>query len=230
MKKRFGIFAGIVFTCAIAGLSAFAISGRGSRAEAAPEWEVSGIFSEACECNPPCPCWSGKEPTQHHCHNVQIYKIENGRYGAVRLDGLVVVVAWVSPEGAVMDQSAGNSVLVALYVDRSTSVAQQQALGKIWRQSFLQGLEGRKGDLKAVRFQTAEVGPDRAIVVIPKILTFNVTRGSEQPMHSPMPQIRHLRVATSVSYRYSDYGMSWNYPGRHAAFATFHAKSSPSAD
>lgn len=206
---------------------ALGLTRRPSAAEVPRTWEVSGVFAEACECNPPCPCWGEKEPTEHHCHNVQIYKIEKGRYGGTQLDGMVVVVVWVTPEGEIMDKSAGHSVLVAIYVDRSTNPLQRGAVEKIWRQSFLQGLKGAKGGLKVASFQTAAVGPERALVIIPGILTFDVRKGNARPMNSADPQIRNLRLARSVRYRYSDYGMTWNYPGKHAAFGAFHAQSSP---
>ena len=143
------------------------------------------------------------------------------------MDGLVVVVAWVSPEGAIMDQSAGHSVLVALYVDRSTSAAQRKAVEEIWRKSLLPAFTARKGGLKVVKFQTTNVAPGCAQVIIPGTLNFDVEKGSAQPMQSPDPHISNLRVARSAHYRYSDYGMKWNYPGKHAAFAKFHAESSP---
>jgi hypothetical protein len=192
-----------------------------------PAWEVSGVFSEACECTPPCPCWSGEKPTQNHCHNLQVFKIEKGHYGAVSLDNLIVVSVWVSPEGKTMVESAGQSVLLALYLDRSINAAQRVAVEKIWDQSFNFGAKGKKGGLKAVRFQAAEVGPDRAIVTIPGILTYEVRKGNNQPVKIQDSYIHGLRLASSVHYRYSDYGMTWDYPGKHAAFATFHAQPSP---
>jgi len=190
-----------------------------------PTWEVSGVFSEACECTPPCPCWAAKKPTQNHCHNVQVFKIEKGHYGAVALDNLVVVSVAVSPEGKTMQESAGQSVVLALYVDRSITAAQREAVEKIWEQSFNLGVKAGKGGLKAVRFEAVEVGPERAIVTIPGILTYEVRKGNNQPMNSGDPDIRDLRLATSVHYRYSDYGVTWDHPGKHAAFATFHAQS-----
>ena len=194
------------------------------RAANSPAWEVSGVFSEACECTPPCPCWGGEKPTQHHCHNVQVYKIEKGHYGTVSLDNLVVVSVVVSPEGKTMQESAAQSVLYTLYVDRSIAAAQREALEKIWNQYFNLGTKGSKGGLKAVRFQPADVGPDQAIVTIPGILTYEIRKGNNQLMESHTPDIRDLRLATSVHYHYSDYGVTWDYPGKHAAFATFHAQ------
>jgi len=190
-----------------------------------PAWEVSGVFSEACECTPPCPCWStGKKPTQNHCHNAQVFKIDKGHYGAVSLDGVIVVSVGVSPEGKTMEESAAQFLMDALYVDRSTSEAQRTAVEKIWEQSFNLGFKASKGGLKAVRFQTADVGPDRAIVTISGVLTYEIRKGNNQPIKIRDPYIHDLRLASSIHYRYSDYGMSWDYPGKHAAFATFHAQ------
>ena len=236
MRKRLRILPILVFATLAWGFAAttFPVGAGPHRASAPPAdnaatsstWEVSGVFSEACECTPPCPCWREKKPTQNHCHNVQVFKIEKGHYGALSLDNLIVVAVAVSPEGKTMQESAGQSVLLALYVDRSTSAAQRAALEKIWEQSFNLGAKGSKGGLKAVRFQAADVGPDRAIVTIPGILTYEIRKGNSQPMNVQVPYIQFLRLASSVHYRYSDYGMTWDYPGKHAAFATFHAQPS----
>ena len=214
-------------TFSVAAVPNHASTPPADKAATSPPWEVSGVFSEACECTPPCPCWNGKKPTQNHCHNVQVFKIDKGHYGAVSLDNLIVVSVAVSPEGKTMMESAAQSVLLALYVDRSTNAAQRQALEKIWDQSFNFGAKGSKGGLKAVKFQAADVGPDHAMVTIPGILTYEIRKGNDQPVESHDPDIRDLRLATSVHYRYSDYGMTWDYPGKHAAFARFHAQSSP---
>ena len=236
MRKQLRILPVLVFATLACGFAAtpFPVGAVSNRASVPPAdnaatsstWEVSGVFSEACECTPPCPCWREKKPTQNHCHNVQVFKIEKGHYGAVLLDNLIVVSVAVSPEGKTMQESAGQSVLYALYVDRSTSAAQRAALEKIWNQSFNLGVKGSKGSLKAVRFQAADVGPDRAIVTIPGILTYEIRKGNSQPMNVHVPYIQDLRLASSVHYRYSDYGMTWDYPGKHAAFATFHAQPS----
>jgi len=155
---------------------------------------------------------------------VQVFKIDKGHYGAVSLDGLIVVSVGVSPEGKTMEESAAQFLLDALYVDRFTSEAQRKAVEKIWEQSFNLGVKASKGGLKAVRFQAADVGPDRAIVTISGVLTYEIRKGNNQPVKIENPYIHDLRLASSVHYRYSDYGMSWDYPGKHAAFATFHAQ------
>ena len=111
------------------------------------------------------------------------------------MDDQVVVVAWVSPEDAIMDQSAGHSVLVVLYLDRSISKAQQESVEKIWRQSFLMGARDAKGGMKPEPFLKADVRPDRAIVTIPGTLSHEVRKGNEQPMNSPAPTL-----ATCVSH------------------------------
>ena len=227
MRKQLRILPLPVFLTLACGLAATSASAPlGDDAATSPVWEVSGVFSEACECTPPCPCWShGKKPTQNHCHNVQVFKIDKGHYGAVSLDDLIVVSVGASPEGKTMEESAGQFLLDALYMDRSTSEAQREAVEKIWEQSFNLGVRASKGGLKAVRFQAADVGPDRAIVTIPGILTYELRKGSNQPVKIQDPYIHGMRLASSDHYSYSDYGMTWDYPGKHAAFATFHAQS-----
>jgi hypothetical protein len=197
-------------------------------AEPAAAWEVAGVWSEACDCNPPCPCWWKKPPTLGHCENTQVYKIEKGHYGKVSLDGLVVAVIWVSPKGKIMDESLDQSVLVALYVDRSTTAVQRAAVEKIWHSAFMAGAKAGKGGMKAVAFSIAQFTPGHIRVAIPGILAYDVKEWKNHSVALNDPYLSGFRQGSSIQYRYADYGMKWNYPGKHAFFARFHAWSSSS--
>lgn len=211
-------------------------AGGDGRALAAPPgsvatWEVSGWFSEACSCDPICPCWLDKgKPTLGYCNSVAVYKIEEGHYGQVRLDDLVVVMALASPEGETFKSGAAKFKLLAYYVDESTTQAQRQAIEEIWRNHIWSGFKASSGGLKAVRV-TADIKPDYAKVSIPNVLTWEVkewkVRRVKLPSHvHSFPDLHgDLRQGSSVNYRYADYGLTWGYPGKDAVFSTFKASS-----
>jgi hypothetical protein len=206
-------------TCCVPVVLLLATTAHGAEQPSAL-WEVAGLWSEACPCNPPCPCWTGKKPTFDHCENVQVYQIEKGHYGATPLDGLTVVVAWVSPENEIMDQAANRSNLLAFYVDRSTTAAQRQAIENIWRNHVLKGVKAARGELRALKMK-ATIKRDHATVTIPGILAYEVKEWRDNPVEIKDATLSDFRQGASVAFRYSDFGLNWNNPGKHAMFATF---------
>jgi hypothetical protein len=189
-------------------------------------WEVSGLWSEACGCALPCPCWFGKKPTLDHCENIQVFRIEKGHYGQTPLNGLVVVVAWVSAPGKIMDKSAAESRLLAYYLDRSATPAQRRALKKIWDDSIMAGVKSPQGGVKIVSLKDVEIRPGRATVTIPGILSYSVYALKDRPVKIYDPVRSGFEQGLSRIMRYKDYGVEVSYSGRHAFFATFKAKSS----
>jgi hypothetical protein len=61
---------------------------------AAPRWHVSGMFTEACTCSPPCTCNFGLGASPHDfCYSIFSYGIKKGEYNGVPLDGLNITCA-----------------------------------------------------------------------------------------------------------------------------------------
>jgi hypothetical protein len=193
---------------------------------ASPAWEVSGLWSEACGCAPPCPCWSKKPPTLGHCEDIQVFRIQKGHYGGTPLDGLVVVVAWVSAPGKIMDLSAGESRLLAYYLDRSTTAAQRRAIQTIWSHSILAGIKSPQGGVKIVSLRNVDLQPARATLTIPGILRYDIHALKDKPVKIDDPVFSGFEQGLSKTLQYKDYKVDFNYTGRHAFFATFKAKSS----
>lgn len=52
-------------------------------------WFIKGALTEACTCTVPCTCNFGEAPSPHdYCYSFYSYEIQQGKYGAVPLDGL----------------------------------------------------------------------------------------------------------------------------------------------
>jgi len=52
-------------------------------------WHIRGSLTEACSCAVPCTCNFGGSPSPHpYCYTMYSYKIAQGKFGAVVLDGL----------------------------------------------------------------------------------------------------------------------------------------------
>jgi hypothetical protein len=201
---------------------------RPDRPAAAPQWQISGLWTETCGCKPTCPCWFNKRPTGDHCENVQVFRIDKGHYGSVPLAHVIVVLAWVTPPGPMtMDQDAAHSRVLAYYLDQSTTRDQREAVANIWNSSIMAGIHGAQGGAKVVSFRDVDFQPGGVTLSIPGILTYRIQRWKNRPVTLADPT--HVRSGfqqgSSRDFRYSDYGVHVHYSGRHAFFAHFEAHS-----
>ena len=89
----------------------------------AVDWRVKATEFANCNCAYGCPCQFNALPTHGDCRAAVGYQIEEGHFGAVRLDGLRVVLM-VSWPGAI-HQGNGTRQLI---IDERADAAQRDAL------------------------------------------------------------------------------------------------------
>ena len=92
----------------------------------ATRWHIHGDYVLACNCDYGCPCNFSARPTMGFCQGAIGFRVDDGAYGDVRLDGQKACVAVKWP-GAIRE---GNGV-AAIYIDEGASPAQREALVKI---------------------------------------------------------------------------------------------------
>ena len=92
----------------------------------AVEWLIKGTELVNCNCAYGCPCQFNALPTHGDCRAAIGYEIEEGHFGAVRLDGLrmALLVSWPGPI------HEGNGTMQTI-VDERADAAQRDALIKI---------------------------------------------------------------------------------------------------
>lgn len=90
------------------------------------DWMIRGPKIASCNCDYGCPCEFNARPTHSVCEGVEAHKIEEGYFGDVRLDGLIVAARYRWP-GAVHE---GRGVVQGVIDERATP-DQREALGKI---------------------------------------------------------------------------------------------------
>src|SRR3954471_4722173 len=96
------------------------------------EWDVSGTYFEACNCDAICPCRvvgdkPGGRSTYGICQFALSWQIRTGVADLVCLDDLAVVMA-----GWYDDDAPGSPWSVTLYVDDRGDAGQQDALAAIF--------------------------------------------------------------------------------------------------
>jgi hypothetical protein len=93
------------------------------------QWHIKGATSDACTCAVPCTCMFGRGPSPHHyCYEMESFKIEQGHFNDVSLDGLKF--------GRVNGKYGAT-----LYLDKNASPVQRAALMQIANQVL--GLKDR---------------------------------------------------------------------------------------
>lgn len=89
-------------------------------------WKISGTWLEACNCNFGCPCNFDGFPTLGYCEGNVGFKVDTGRHGDTKLDGLAVVAAAKWPKA--IHDGGGK---VAIFIDEKANEAQRNALVRI---------------------------------------------------------------------------------------------------
>ncbi|MGH7060192.1 MAG: DUF1326 domain-containing protein [Stellaceae bacterium] len=93
---------------------------------ATTEWRVRADEFANCNCSYGCPCQFNALPTHGFCEAACGYRIGEGHFGEVRLDGLLAAGTWQWP-GAVHQ---GNGTM-QLVIDERADARQREALVKI---------------------------------------------------------------------------------------------------
>jgi hypothetical protein len=90
------------------------------------KWELKIEHLAACNCNWGCPCTFESDPTYGTCEAALAYRVLEGQYGDVSLDGLMWVLAaiWPGP----LHERNGRGVI---YLDQRAKGKQRQALESI---------------------------------------------------------------------------------------------------
>ena len=112
----------------------------------AESWRIKGDFVDFCKCAVPCPCSWGRPPTEGDCEGVIGYRIREGNYGDVKLDGLNLVGV-IEFEGNIWDEDVRADM--GMIVDEAADDAQREALQTIfsgtvgsWPQVFAENVLG----------------------------------------------------------------------------------------
>jgi hypothetical protein len=193
---------------------------------AEPRWTVRGEYMESCNCDYLCPCvyTNPQGPvTYDHCTALMAYRIDDGNFDAVRLDGLKF--AFVIRAGKVM---ADGNWIFAVVIDDAADAVQRTAL------TTLAGGEagGPPGlirtnlvsDFRGVEFRPIEfhaAGLTRRAAV-PDLFSFEIAgvasrNRSDEPYYidnTAHPANRRLALARSSETHVHGFGLDLDLSGR----------------
>jgi hypothetical protein len=90
------------------------------------DWRITGPSITSCNCDWGCPCQFNARPTYGDCRAAVGMKIESGRFGTTKLDGLMWLGLFAWPKAI----HEGNGEVLAV-VDQRADAAQREAILKI---------------------------------------------------------------------------------------------------
>jgi hypothetical protein len=199
------------------------------------KWTMSGEYMESCNCDYLCPCiyTNPQGPaTNDHCTAAMVFRIDEGNYGDIGLDGLKF--ALVIRSGRVM--ADGNWVFAGVVDDRAND-AQRQALAAIVSgeaggpPSFIR--QNLVSDFRGVEFKPIDFtmsGLQRS-AEIHDILAFEIEgvtprRRSDEPLYldnTSHPASPRLALARAKEIHVKGFGLDLDIVGRgnNGHFAPF---------
>jgi hypothetical protein len=188
---------------------------------AKPAWTVRGDYFESCSCDYVCPCLASNltaTPTKGDCVFAFAFRVDQGRFGTVPLDGLCFAMVGMTP-GAMVQ---GNWK-VGLVVDERANADQEQAIAAIATgqaggpmsalgpliASFL-GVEKRPIRFEKTGLRRAVTIPgvlDQAVEGVASAGNPNEPIVIDNTMHPVNPRVA---LAHATQSRISAFGLSWS--------------------
>jgi hypothetical protein len=199
------------------------------------KWNLAGEYMESCNCDYLCPCiyTNPQAPVTHdQCTSLQVYRVDKGHCGNVKLDGLAF--ALVIRSGKVM--ADGNWVL-GVVIDERANEAQRDALGAI-ASGQAGGIPARVREVLVRDFRGVELRPIsfrmdglKRSASIPGVLEFAIEgvasrSGNGEPLYldnTSHPANRRLALARSSRTRIDGFGLELDMAaqGNNGHFAPF---------
>lgn len=90
------------------------------------KWHLEGKYAEYCSCDFGCPCETMASPTYGHCDGIVAMKVDDGYYGDVRLDDLIIAATFYFPRA--IHHGGGHMQPI---LPEHTTEAQKEAVFKI---------------------------------------------------------------------------------------------------
>jgi hypothetical protein len=195
-------------------------------------WKITGDYFETCNCDYLCPCIPSNlaaQPTYGHCDVALAFRIDEGNFGDVKLDGLKFVVVMHSPAA----MGDGN-MTVGLITDEGASEAQQQAMISIASgqaggpMAALAPLVGTFAGAESAAIEYKQDGNSRSVEV-PNLVRQGVEGypggNSEEPLHignTVHPANSTLALGRATETHFHVFGIDYDSDGgTNGHFAPF---------
>lgn len=212
----------------------------GTKASSSPgkdDFAITSTYIEACSCDMFCPCYFNTHSTghghEHFCRANLVFKVDEGHYKDVKLDGAKV---WLSTDLG-SDWSTGKDSWVVVTYDPSVTPAQKAALGDIIGQLYPFKWGWMKADTAAFAWNidtktgvaTAKRDDGKAEVVLER------WKGDNPNEDAVLKNVRYWSAQSNDGFRmwktkremYEGQGQKFEYSGTNGFLITIHYSGTP---
>ena len=199
------------------------------------EWNFKGVELANCNCAYGCPCQFNALPTHGHCRAMTAFRVEQGRFGDVKLDGLDFVIMGIWPGPIHLGGGTWQSI-----IDERADAKQREALEAI--------SHGKHTDPGGSLFQIFHSMVVKVLPTVYKPIKFELDRAAgrgrvvgpgmlettSEPIKNPVTGAEHrasVKIAAGFEYAEADYvsghtrtqgPMTLEFTGTHAHIAPVH--------
>ena len=193
------------------------------------QWNLSGTYFEACNCEAACPCIFTSPPTEGECTVLVAWHIDKGRYVDTTLDGLNVALAIHAPGTMV-----ATKWKVAAYFDEKASAAQSDALHSIFggkaggHPAVLASFIGEMVGASSVPMKYHSDGRKSSLSIsnVADMAIEMIEGQGGQPITVEGHPLciapgKAATVARSSNFAFADHGWDWKFSGRSGLMSDF---------
>ena len=199
-------------------------------------WQVAGQYYETCSCDFLCPCALTQltaRPSKGSCTFAMGFRIDQGSFGALSLDGLGFIIVGFTPE-----EMAKGNWSAGVIVDERASAAQRDAIVAIASgaaggpMSALSGMITNFVGVEAAPIRFEQDGVTWSVnaatfVSMSATPAMGIDPAATEPLqlrNTGHPANSNFSLARAVQSQVSAFGLSWNdrsgkHNGQYAPFA-----------
>jgi hypothetical protein len=235
MTGRFRLLLGALL---VVSMGVLLLSGtKASSSAGSNDFAITSTYIEACSCDMFCPCYFNTHSTnhghEHYCRANLVFKVDQGHYKDVKLDGAKV---WLSTDLG-SDWSTGKDSWVVATYDPSVTPAQKAALGDIIGQLYPFKWGWMKTDTAAFSWNidtktgvaTAKRDDGKAEVVLDR------WKGDNPNEETVLKNVKYwnaqsndgFRMWKSRRERYEGQGQKFDYSDSNGFLITLHFSGTP---
>jgi hypothetical protein len=190
------------------------------------KWQIRGTYNEACASEGQCPFYLGRDK-EGGCQYFMVIRIQAGWVDDVDVSGTTVIYCGVITYSK-YEELVKNGEEVAIYISDSSTPAQRKVLDPFVRSGMGVYLIQKAYGVKYVQIDAVEEGDTFSAKMPFGEMQQKLTKGLDgTPVrleNQVVPPLSNVKLCHSPFWRYSDYGRSYEFFNRCAAWADYHSK------
>lgn len=189
-------------------------------------WQIRGTYNEACAAEGQCPFYLGRDK-EGGCQYFMVIRLQEGTVGDVDVSDVTVIYCGVITYSKYEDLIK-NGEEVAIYISDSVTAEQRSVLEPFVRSGMGVYLIQKVYGVRYVNIELKEEGDTFSVKMPFGEMKQKLTKGLDgTPVrleNQVVPSLLNVKLCNCPSWRYADFGRSYEFFNRCAAWADYHSK------